>query len=83
MERVRDRFADRPPRPCFQRTCSSSPYTGRSLSHTHPGVWNRNLDAHEYVNIEFSGLPYVCAGEVLCVLACRSRRLIPLDLDGT
>ena len=53
-------------------------YASRRLDRSH-----RNLDAHEDVNIEFSGLPYVCAGEVLCVLACRSRRLIPLDLDGT
>ena len=28
---------------------------------------NRNPDAREDVNAEFSGLPYVCVGEVLCV----------------
>ena len=35
---------------------------------------NRNPDAHEDVNTDYSGLPCVCAGAVLCVFTCRSRR---------
>ena len=37
-------------------------YASRRMHRSH-----RNPDAHEDVNIEFSGLPYVCVGEVLCV----------------